>query len=49
MLFILVIIQPGRFTICTTYNLAIDLARVQHFYVMQPPPSIPSVVEGMVD
>lgn len=49
MLFILAIIQPDRFTYRTTYNLAIDLARAQYFYFMQPPPDAPPVVEGVVD
>lgn len=49
MLFILAIIQSDRFKVCGTNNLAIDLARVQYFYVVQPPPGILPVVEGMVD
>ena len=49
MLFILAIIQPDWFTYNSTYNLAIDLARVQHFYFMQPPPDAPPVFEGVVD
>jgi hypothetical protein len=49
MLFILSIIQPDRFTNCTTYNLAIDLALFQYFYFMQPPPGTTPTIEGMGD
>lgn len=49
MLFILAIIQSNRFKDCGTNNLAVDLARVQYFYFMQPSPGILPVVEGMVD
>lgn len=49
MLFILAVILSGRSAQCESHNLAIDLARVQHLYVIQPPPDALPVVEGVVD
>lgn len=48
MLLILVIILSILFAHCGTHNLAIDLAPVRHIYLMQPPPSVPPIVEGVV-
>lgn len=49
MLFLLAIVLSGRPAPCVSHNLAIDLARVQHLYVIQPPPNVLPVVEDVVD
>ena len=49
MLCVLVIVLSDRLGYCKAHNLAIDLARVQHVYSIQPPPSTLPVVEGMAN
>jgi hypothetical protein len=46
---ILAIILSGRLARWTTHKVAIDLARVQYLYFMQPSTGVLPVVEDMVD